>query len=337
MENNKSLVSIIVPVYNVQQWLNKCIDSLISQSYKNIEVLLINDGSTDRSGEICDEYSSKDSRIKVIHISNNGQSVARNKGLHISKGEYVLFIDSDDYLCDREIIKKFVNILNNSKCDFIYTSYCRFNDGNENEITEILPINLTNKDIENKLGKNILADLITQNSFHHAPYLKVCRRDFILKNNLYFREGYYHEDVEWSFKVFYYAKKIVIYNDSWYMRRMRENSTITSIDEKSICKRLCDRLTLAEELLDFFIRLDDGKNIEIIIDDIVNMYWGDIIAALKIKDKSNRNNITKTIKDTKRVLTYSKNKKHMIIVFLYKILGIKCTTNILKIIGRIVL
>ena len=205
MENNKSLVSIIVPVYNVQQWLNKCIDSLISQSYKNIEVLLINDGSTDRSGEICDEYSSKDSRIKVIHISNNGQSVARNKGLHISKGEYVLFIDSDDYLCDREIIKKFVNILNNSKCDFIYTSYCRFNDGNENEITEILPINLTNKDIENKLGKNILADLITQNSFHHAPYLKVCRRDFILKNNLYFREGYYHEDVEWSFKVFYYA------------------------------------------------------------------------------------------------------------------------------------
>ena len=284
MENEKSLVSIIVPVYNVEPWLNKCIDSLISQSYKNTEILLINDGSTDRSGEICDEYSRTDSRIKVIHISNNGQSVARNKGLDISKGEYVLFVDSDDYLCDREIIEKFVNILNNSKCDFIYTSYCRFNDGNENEITEILPINLTNKDIENKLGKNILSDLIIQNSFHHAPYLKVCRRDFILKNNLYFREGYYHEDVEWSFKVFYYAKKIVIYNEPWYKRRMRDNSTITSKDEKSICKKLCDRLIISNELIKFF---EEQNASNIIIDDLVRMYWGDLMVTRNIKEGDN--------------------------------------------------
>lgn len=327
MENNKSLVSIIVPVYNVQQWLNKCIDSLISQSYKNIEVLLINDGSTDRSGERCDEYSSKDSRIKVIHISNNGQSVARNKGLHISKGEYVLFIDSDDYLCDREIIKKFVNILNNSKCDFIYTSYCRFNDGNENEITEILPINLTNKDIENKLGKNILADLITQNSFHHAPYLKVCRRDFILKNNLYFREGYYHEDVEWSFKVFYYAKKIVIYNDSWYMRRMRENSTITSRDEKSICKRLCDRLIIADELIKFF---EKKKVSNVIIYDLVRTYWGDLMITRNIRESDNVKKCIEVISSTRSVLEKSIVKKHLIGSRMIKYLGVKNFISLLR-------
>lgn len=327
MENNKSLVSIIVPVYNVQQWLNKCIDSLISQSYKNIEVLLINDGSTDRSGEICDEYSRTDSRIKVIHISNNGQSVARNKGLHISKGEYVLFIDSDDYLCDREIIKKFVNILNNSKCDFIYTSYCRFNDGNENEITEILPINLTNKDIENKLGKNILADLITKSSFHHAPYLKVCRRDFILKNNLYFREGYYHEDVEWSFKVFYYAKKIVIYNDSWYMRRMRENSTITSRDEKSICKRLCDRLIIADELIKFF---EKKKVSNVIIYDLVRTYWGDLMITRNIRESDNVKKCIEVISSTRSVLEKSIVKKHLIGSRMIKYLGVKNFISLLR-------
>lgn len=329
MENKTPLVSIIVPVYNVEPWLNKCIDSLISQSYKNTEILLINDGSTDRSGEICDEYSRTDSRIKVIHISNNGQSVARNNGLDISKGEYVLFIDSDDYLCDREIIEKFVNILNNSKCDFIYTSYCRFNDGNENEITEILPINLTNKDIENKLGKNILADLIIQNSFHHAPYLKVCRRDFILNNNLYFREGYYHEDAEWSFKVFYYAKKIVIYNEAWYMRRMRDNSTITSRDEKSICKKLCDRLIIANELIKFF----EKKNVSnVIIDDLVRMYWGDLMITQNIKESDNVKKCINVISSTRSVLEKSLVKKYLIGSRLIKYLGVKNFINLLRLV-----
>lgn len=329
MENKTPLVSIIVPVYNVEPWLNKCIDSLISQSYKNTEILLINDGSTDRSGEISDEYSRTDSRIKVIHISNNGQSVARNNGLDISKGEYVLFIDSDDYLCDREIIEKFVNILNNSKCDFIYTSYCRFNDGNENEITEILPINLTNKDIENKLGKNILADLIIQNSFHHAPYLKVCRRDFILNNSLYFREGYYHEDAEWSFKVFYYAKKIVIYNEAWYMRRMRDNSTITSRDEKSICKKLCDRLIIANELIKFF----EKKNVSnVIIDDLVRMYWGDLMITQNIKESDNVKKCINVISSTRSVLEKSLVKKYLIGSRLIKYLGVKNFINLLRLV-----
>ena len=122
-----SKMSVIIPVYNVELWLRKCLDSLLNQTYINIEVILIDDGSTDKSGEICDEYSRKDSRVKVSHIRNSGQSVARNKGLDISQGEYVLFVDSDDYLCDREIIGKFIDILSSRKCDLIYTSYCRVN------------------------------------------------------------------------------------------------------------------------------------------------------------------------------------------------------------------
>ena len=321
-------MSIIIPVYDVELWLRKCLDSLLNQTYSNIEIILIDDGSTDRSGEICDEYSRKDSRVKVMHIKNSGQSVARNKGLDVSQGEYVLFVDSDDYLCDGEIIEKFINILNSSKCDFIYTSYCRFNDGNEDEITEILPINLTNKDIENKLGKDILADLIIQNSFHHAPYLKVCRRDFILKNNLYFRESYYHEDAEWSFKVFYYAKKVVIYNEPWYMRRMRENSTITSRDEKSICKKLCDRLIIANELIEFFEERNVSK---VIIDDLVRMYWGDLMITRNIKESTNIKTCTDIISSTKCVLEKAQVKKYLIGSKLIKYFGANNFINLLRI------
>ena len=327
MSNSKGKLSIIVPVYNVEPWLNKCVDSILGQTYSEYEILLINDGSTDRSGEICDEYSRKDSRVKVMHIRNCGQSVARNKGLDISQGEYVLFVDSDDYLCDREIIEKFINILNSSKCDFIYTSYYRFNDGNEGEITEILPINLTNKDIENKLGKDILADLITQNSFHHAPYLKVCRRDFILNNNLYFREGYYHEDAEWSFEVFYYAKKVVIYNEHWYMRRMRENSTITSRDEKSICKKLCDRLIIANELIEFFEERNVSK---VIIDDLVRMYWGDLMITRNIKESTNIKKCTDIISSTKCVLEKAHIKKYLIGSRLIKYFGVNSFIKLLR-------
>ncbi len=94
----KGLISIIVPVYNVEKYLHKCIDSIIGQTYKNLEILLIDDGSTDRSGIICDDYSAKDSRIKVIHKENGGQASARNLALTIAKGEYIGFVDSDDWI-----------------------------------------------------------------------------------------------------------------------------------------------------------------------------------------------------------------------------------------------
>lgn len=95
---NSELISVIVPVYNVEKYLYRCLDSLINQSYLNLEILLVNDGSTDCSGDICEEYAQKDSRITVVHKKNAGLGMARNSGLDISTGKYVIFVDSDDYL-----------------------------------------------------------------------------------------------------------------------------------------------------------------------------------------------------------------------------------------------
>lgn len=98
MSRNDSLISIIVPVYNVEQYLSRCVDSLVNQTYHNIEIILVDDGSPDRSGEICDEYAKKDKRVKVIHQSNGGLSDARNTALDIAKGDYLMFVDSDDWI-----------------------------------------------------------------------------------------------------------------------------------------------------------------------------------------------------------------------------------------------
>lgn len=111
--NNEYLISIIVPVYNVEPFISECINSILIQSYKNFELILVNDGSTDNSPTICEQYASKDKRIKVIHKANGGLSDARNWGLKFSSGEYVVFLDSDDYWNDCDALFSLYSILIN--------------------------------------------------------------------------------------------------------------------------------------------------------------------------------------------------------------------------------
>lgn len=317
------VISIIIPVYNVEKWLNKCIDSILVQSYKNFEVILVNDGSTDKSGEICDKYSKEDNRVKVFHNKNKGLSYSRNFGVKNSNGKYVMFVDSDDFISDINIIDKFINILEKDKSDFIYTSYCRFNDENEDEITEILPIDINNNDIKGKSGIEILSMLIEKNNYHHAAYLKICNRRLLIENNLLFKEGIYHEDAEWSPKLFYYAKRISIYNEPYYMRRMRENSIITTTNEVSIRKKINDRLNIANDLIKFFNKIEESHSKKVIINDFVRMYWGDLLLITNLKDKNNFNDCCNTVKNTKKVLKYGELKKYKMADLLIKIIGIK--------------
>lgn len=118
----QNLISVIVPVYNVKDILYKCIDSILNQSYKNIELILIDDGSTDGSGKICDEYSQNDSRVKVIHNKNQGVSAARNTGLDVISGEYLIFVDSDDMICS-DLIEKTYSFISSKKLDAALFSY----------------------------------------------------------------------------------------------------------------------------------------------------------------------------------------------------------------------
>lgn len=123
---HEDLVSVIVPVYNVENYLRECIDSIVAQTYRNIEVILIDDGSKDSSGAICDEYADKDNRIKVIHKENGGLSEARNSGLEIASGDWIAFVDSDDYI-DKAMLGTLVDLANGNNaqvamCNFRATS-----------------------------------------------------------------------------------------------------------------------------------------------------------------------------------------------------------------------
>ena len=114
----KPLVSVVIPVYNVRDYLPRCLESVICQTYRNIEIIVIDDGSTDDSGQICDQFARKDSRIRVFHGENHGLSFARNKGITHSKGEYLLFSDSDDWM-ESNTVETLMNVMLNAREDIV--------------------------------------------------------------------------------------------------------------------------------------------------------------------------------------------------------------------------
>ena len=154
------LISVIVPIYNVAKYLPKCIDSLLRQTYKNLEIILIDDGSTDNSGKICDEYSKKDKRIKVIHKQNGGVCSARNQGLDIAKGNYIAFVDPDDYVLP-DMYKTLLNIL-------------------QKENANIAVCDMADIDIDGRLNKGLFPVNV---NFIYTEYIDWLK-DFIIYGNL---------------------------------------------------------------------------------------------------------------------------------------------------------
>lgn len=220
-------ISVIVPVYKVEKYLKRCVESIVQQTYQNIEIILVDDGSPDRCPEMCDEYARRDARIKVIHKSNGGLSDARNVGLRIATGEFILYVDSDDYIeldaCERLLkgMKKGVDLV---------VGVCR--EVNKSKITYQKHTNLKNEKIYS--AKEYVIQSIKKNEWYAPACLNLYRRCFLLDHNLYYKVGYCFEDMEMLPRLFL-ANPTVCYIDyAFYNYMIRENSIMTSgfTDEK---------------------------------------------------------------------------------------------------------
>lgn len=219
MESNK--ISIIVPVYKVEQYLERCVNSITNQTYKNIEIILVDDGSPDQCPQMCDNYANSDSRIKVIHKKNGGLSDARNAGLRIATGEYVMYVDSDDYVEKNSCEKLIENAIGN--IDVIVGS-CK----------EISPTGITFQQHtnleENKTyeAKEYVLLSIKKNEWYAPAWLNLYRRAFLIDNNLYYKVGYYFEDIEMLPRLFLANPTVRYVNYPFYNYIIREDSIMTS-------------------------------------------------------------------------------------------------------------
>lgn len=224
MEQTK-LISVIVPVYNVESYLRECVESVLGQSYPHFELLLVDDGSTDRSGEICDEYAAKDNRVKVIHQKNGGQAAARNAGLALVAGDYVYFLDSDDWI-EADALELLLRTAEETAADLVFFDAISFDDdtGKESERQSYLRKN----DYPAGPGREVFAALQEKKEFSMAVPLTFLRREYLTRNRLAYVPGITMEDVLFSFQLFCLAEKAAQLRKALYHRRYRAGSVTKS-------------------------------------------------------------------------------------------------------------
>ena len=241
--------SIIVPVYNVQEYLPRCLKSISEQTYDNFEVILIDDGSTDESGHICDEFVKNDTRQSVIHTVNHGQSAARNCGLSNATGDYVLYVDSDDYI-ELNTLEEFSKVIkaNNCRIDIVVGVARQISEKN---ISFQKHSNLISGQVYD--SKDFVNASISANEWWSPAWLNVYRLDFLKENNLFFREGIIYEDIDLQPRLFFLAKKICYLDFCFYNYVLRSNSTMTT---KNLWRsQRCSRIVLQ----DWFDEIEKNK------------------------------------------------------------------------------
>lgn len=235
--------TLIIPVYNVEAFLRQCLDSVLNQTFSDWEAVCVNDGSTDGSAAILEDYAAKDNRFQVVTQPNGGLSAARNAGLDAAKGEYILFLDSDDWLESKALETIEASLKDEDMLSF---SGRRF-------FEETQSLNPSDVLLEKTYASGM--DYYNENALLQRDFAFVCvvlrayRRAFLIENGLGFKEGILHEDNLFTPLACYYAQKVKQINACLYDYRVRARSITTTVD----MKRLTDLMETANELAAFFI------------------------------------------------------------------------------------
>lgn len=228
------MISVIVPVYNVEQYLSDCIRSILCQTYKDFELILVDDGSPDRSGEICDRYAEQDARIRVIHQPNGGVSRARNNGIRRARGEIVMFLDSDDFWLDSDVCEwvsiafraETLEVLEFGCVKFKELSEPKHVVGNEFHV-EYVRVDERTKDL-------VFSDLIRRGYLTACAWNKAIRREFLIEHALFFREGVVAEDIDWNARLMLHAQSVGVSCRPCVAYRKRIGSITSSVSLKKI-------------------------------------------------------------------------------------------------------
>ncbi len=237
-------LSIIIPVYNVASYLKETVQSVLGQTYTDFELILVDDGSTDGSGELCNTLSARDGRIRVIHQKNSGVSVARNTGIAAVRGEYIGFVDSDD-LIEPDMYAILMSLADSTDADIVQ---CRHNRNNRIENKPRI------LDVTYKNGEQFVTDILKHTGREYTNQVSLCSKMFKkgLFESIKFPPGQDYEDEQETYKICLKAKKIALISDELYHYVKRENSIITGVSCKKMLDKqtaLCDRLHYLPQVL----------------------------------------------------------------------------------------
>ncbi len=232
------LISVIVPVYKSEPYLSRCIESIILQSYKNIQIILVDDGSPDNSGKICEEYAEMDNRITVIHKENGGLSDARNKGIDVAKGEYITFVDSDDYI-SLNFVKVLYECIKQNQADISVCKTTTFSG-------KYAPANEPRFELKVFNKKRAIETMLLQREFTNSANGKLFAKKFFLSNR--FTKGILYEDFDLIFDLVDLADKVVFCSEAEYYYYINQDG----IMHENIDKRHFVLIDIAKRVMDEF-------------------------------------------------------------------------------------
>ena len=317
-------VSVVIPVYNVKPYLERCVKSVLCQTFKDMEIILVDDGSTDGSGEMSDQFAHADSRIRVIHQKNQGLSGARNTGLRAANGEYVIFIDSDD---EWLLANGIETMLSESipGCDLIIFKRVDIWKENHRKDAEDYDIGAISR-LSN--ASAVFAYLVAAQQFHMSACFLMSRRQMLMEHEIFFPVGLVDEDVSWSLRLWQFAHTVSFHNLPFYgyYHRSASITTTTSIRAyrsndhifthwKTLCQEECtNKTSILTYLANIWVSL------------------GYHLYSLKNADKPEAISILNRHKD---LLTYASTPKSRRTAAMVKIIGVKGTTTILGLYWRL--
>lgn len=294
---DKPLISIVIPIYNVEKYLKACIDSVINQTYSQLDIILVDDGSKDNSGNMCDEYKNKDSRIRVIHKENGGLSDARNKGIDIALGKYITFIDSDDYVA-KDYVEFLYKLIMENSADISGCYYFKFVEEQDQNMEE------SEKKTYIFDGIEATIDLWYQKHITNSAWGKLYKS--ILFRDIRYPVGKLYEDLGTTYKLLYKAKNVVWSSEKKYFYRQRVNS----IMNKKFAEDNMDRIEMSEELMSFV----DKKRNDMYKAAVSRLFISNIqvLRELPLHDYKYANIINKiklNIKQYRKVVLFDKESK----------------------------
>ena len=317
-------ISIIIPIYKVEAYLHECVDNVLNQAYTNLEVLLVDDGSPDGSPQICDEYVAKDNRVRVIHKLNGGLSDARNVGLKEATGDYVVFLDSDDYYNNSSFLENVVNQMNQSLVDILCHQRQCFIDGKPETMTPSAPYEAL--EIKEQRYGCLVQKLSAADRLDASACMKIMKRSFLMDNELFFKKGIYSEDIEWFMRVLLKAKTMAVTNEVGYCYRLRA----TSISHNVKLKNVQDLFSSVEN---YAVLYESHQDVDLragILNYLAYQYFIVVGYTRSKFQGEERRMMMQKLKSYTWLAHYATNKKTKMCAILYRYFGLGVTSFVLS-------
>ena len=299
--------TLITPVYNIERLLHITVQSAMEQTFTDWEMVLIDDGSPDNAGVLCDEYAKQDARIKVVHKQNEGLAAARNTGIENAKGKYFIILEGSDRFFDENSLQRLYDYLKDNEVDIYFT-----------KLRDVLEKGLVATNVQADYcvngefigGKELFIKLFDNDDILalSAPVNKVYRTAFVKDNNLYFYKGIYHDDDEWIPRAIALSNRCCFTNEIMYDALTWDGCLGGAVSDKSLTRKACDKMLIAEHCCKTIDKIFEEQGTEFkkkYYEYYVHMYLDGIVSLNKVQDEECRAKIKASIKERKDVFTYA--------------------------------